>query len=516
MAHIVDTIKLFERLQNWLGKERVALKHSSRYQRVFASVVSAVCGAPPVDEDLEEVLWEEFTAVLDAFARRQVSHFLPNELPSTGLVSDPAHPAGAGFSPVTIKPLVSINDASEEDLTRVRGIGAVLARRIVLDRMTNGPFQSLGNLARIRGFSRQSYEQASPFLTVQRRSNALRLQFSDPAYPTFPEYIAFLLSGAAERPLEKRRNTVLPPECTLVELERAAKAASRNPYWQKDRLAPSLFLRVMAWGDASRRSHNRSFSARSPINVAILSNKQYFDRLPMLIDGAAKEILIAMHFVRADSNRLVKHLLDKLRAAHRRGCDVRLLVDSDADPARSPSSPLHTLTSSGVKVRVAALHIALHRKVVIIDDQVLVGSHNWTPSAAYRSEEASIYVRSVQVAQDETRWFHMLWDAEADAEADRRVALRLLRFIDPAEREVLEASGIRSSREVDAWKDQVLKNVDGQRFRHIRAVVAEMCQRRVPEALAHKMLPSALPREGIQGPGDCYVLAPTPSEGSRE
>lgn len=46
---------------------------------------------------------------------------------------------------------VDINRASEEELTRLRGIGPALARRIVEYRQQHGPFRSVEELAQVRG-----------------------------------------------------------------------------------------------------------------------------------------------------------------------------------------------------------------------------------------------------------------------------------------------------------------------------------------------------------------------------
>lgn len=54
-------------------------------------------------------------------------------------------PAGAPARPV------NVNTASADELERLPGVGPVLARRIVHDRQTRGPFRRVEDLERVRG-----------------------------------------------------------------------------------------------------------------------------------------------------------------------------------------------------------------------------------------------------------------------------------------------------------------------------------------------------------------------------
>jgi competence protein ComEA len=56
---------------------------------------------------------------------------------------------------------IDINVATEPMLTLLPGIGPGLARRIVSDRETNGPFAGLGDLRRVRGIGPITVERLS-------------------------------------------------------------------------------------------------------------------------------------------------------------------------------------------------------------------------------------------------------------------------------------------------------------------------------------------------------------------
>lgn len=46
---------------------------------------------------------------------------------------------------------IDVNAASADELTLLPGVGPVLAERIVQNRNTNGPFQSIEDLSRVHG-----------------------------------------------------------------------------------------------------------------------------------------------------------------------------------------------------------------------------------------------------------------------------------------------------------------------------------------------------------------------------
>ncbi|MDO4857217.1 MAG: helix-hairpin-helix domain-containing protein [Thermoguttaceae bacterium] len=69
--------------------------------------------------------------------------------------------------------LVDINSANEYELRLLPGIGEVMARKIVADRDTNGPFQSLKDIERVPGIGKKKRETLEPFLAPIAGSGVL-------------------------------------------------------------------------------------------------------------------------------------------------------------------------------------------------------------------------------------------------------------------------------------------------------------------------------------------------------
>lgn len=62
--------------------------------------------------------------------------------------------------------LVNINKASTEELESIRGIGPLLAERIVKDREANGRFERLEDLIRVPGIGQAKFERIKSQITV--------------------------------------------------------------------------------------------------------------------------------------------------------------------------------------------------------------------------------------------------------------------------------------------------------------------------------------------------------------
>jgi competence protein ComEA len=73
-------------------------------------------------------------------------------------------PARTTTAPATTK--VNINTANRDDLEALPAIGPTIAQRIVDDRIANGPYKQVEDLARVRGISARTVDQLRDQITV--------------------------------------------------------------------------------------------------------------------------------------------------------------------------------------------------------------------------------------------------------------------------------------------------------------------------------------------------------------
>ena len=80
------------------------------------------------------------------------------------LVTTPALARGAGGH-TQYTGVVNLNQASQEELDRLPGVGSKAAERI-LEHRQKQPFQRVEELVRVKGFGKKKFEKLKPYLTL--------------------------------------------------------------------------------------------------------------------------------------------------------------------------------------------------------------------------------------------------------------------------------------------------------------------------------------------------------------
>jgi phosphatidylserine/phosphatidylglycerophosphate/cardiolipin synthase-like enzyme len=100
-------------------------------------------------------------------------------------------------------------------------------------------------------------------------------------------------------------------------------------------------------------------------------------------------------------NHPVKILLDKLIEAKKRGVDIKIILDksdkkykSESDKNKNADNVINYLKSYAIKVYADNSNTEIHDKLVIVDDDmVLIGAHNWSYSSFFFNEELSVAIK---------------------------------------------------------------------------------------------------------------------------
>lgn len=111
-----------------------------------------------------------------------------------------------------------------------------------------------------------------------------------------------------------------------------------------------------------------------------------------VLDGARRQVLVQAYVLTS------KRIAAALVAAHRRGADVRVLVDA-ARLDKVPSVAVHILSDAGIPVWLETRYQNAHNKIIVVDAgspdaTVITGSFNYTWTAQRKNAENVLIARS--------------------------------------------------------------------------------------------------------------------------
>jgi phosphatidylserine/phosphatidylglycerophosphate/cardiolipin synthase-like enzyme len=152
-------------------------------------------------------------------------------------------------------------------------------------------------------------------------------------------------------------------------------------------------------------------------NIVPIVNDNYFNLTFDRISNANKSIDIIMYeFKWYDSNNAIAKLREALVNAQKRGINVRIILDQsnyrdqETELSKENRKVGTYLQSKGIQVKYDSLKTTTHDKLIIIDDNVvIVGSHNWSYSALTNNNEATVMIKNSDTAMYYEDYFENLW-----------------------------------------------------------------------------------------------------------
>jgi phosphatidylserine/phosphatidylglycerophosphate/cardiolipin synthase-like enzyme len=153
-----------------------------------------------------------------------------------------------------------------------------------------------------------------------------------------------------------------------------------------------------------------SFSGHPAVTAA--NNRDWLPAALGIIQGATFRLHVVEYEIYDDGP--VDELLDALADAAGRGVELLVLAD-DHEPESVHA--LERITTAGGQAHVDSTERTTHNKLVIADDQTLVGSTNWSSSSIDENNETDALVSMPEVTGWYERYFEALW-ADPESEPD--------------------------------------------------------------------------------------------------
>jgi phosphatidylserine/phosphatidylglycerophosphate/cardiolipin synthase-like enzyme len=140
------------------------------------------------------------------------------------------------------------------------------------------------------------------------------------------------------------------------------------------------------------------------IEVFPLTDKEYYDSVKNDLQNADETILVAMYSIAFDpqnSSALGSILVDELVNAKDRGVNITVIIEYKTRLGYMDVNleAYNYLEQNGVNVILDSMSDTDHMSLVIIDDEIVyVGSHDWSESGLKYNREASVKIISKEIA----------------------------------------------------------------------------------------------------------------------
>lgn len=153
-----------------------------------------------------------------------------------------------------------------------------------------------------------------------------------------------------------------------------------------------------------------NFPAGASYEYAFSPRAGSLDLVLRAIDSADKQILVAAYTFTSKPVSLA------LLEAHKRGVDVRLVVDEKSNRRYTAA---HFLANQGVPVRLNGNYPIMHNKFMVVDGETVeTGSFNFSAAAANKNAENVLVIwYAPELAQEYTKEWQRLWDESAELKA---------------------------------------------------------------------------------------------------
>jgi phospholipase D-like protein len=158
--------------------------------------------------------------------------------------------------------------------------------------------------------------------------------------------------------------------------------------------------------------------------VSLAADANYFNIVQSLLRSSWQRALCTLFIVDADPDRdpnlLVSTVLYELECCAWRGVDTRLLVGGsheNLEIAQTAFTAIRLARQYHVPARWLTRHAenrGSHLKLVIADDRVLVGSHNWSGGAFTDQIQDSVLITSPPLAARLASFFESQWTRAKD------------------------------------------------------------------------------------------------------
>jgi hypothetical protein len=458
-------LHLFE---EWLGGDLYSVRHRERYGALHRKY----CGSRPGVADGSAHQLAGLTAAVDGWAAGHLTDYLPYETapPPKAVALPESRDPFTGLRRGHYAAPLSVNESGEDALRQIPGIGAASARAIVAARQAGGSFGALEELVERGCLSRESLELSRGYLTAsEARVPTARLTRATADFGTYVR---------VRHAVQGRRDRTELHDLAIDELERAVDCLVADSYWPQHRRPRDPAAHSVGEGVARYESMS---AATERLTAAVLDSGAYLQLAKRIFAAARVHIWVQAPSLSMLHVKSLRPVLEALADATQRTVDVRLLFDGNYAPGPFEADDVAYLRARGVACRPYPLAARMHSRVIVVDgEHVVCGSHSWSATSMFHSEECSVYVRSQRLARQQHERFASLWSAAAP---EGRFTLGIFRLWSRSTHDKLSRAGVTDPRQIQGLRE--VQGMDHEELSILQREVRLVIEERIPLAIAH-------------------------------
>ncbi len=149
------------------------------------------------------------------------------------------------------------------------------------------------------------------------------------------------------------------------------------------------------------------------VSVIPVSDRGYFEAAHKALVEAESSIHIASFEVKYYENfpnSSMNILVEDLIAAHKRGVEVKIIVDQYS----KQNNAFDKLREAGIEIKFDSEDVTTHAKLIIVDGEtVILGSTNLSFYGLEKNNEVNVVIRDEETAKYYENYFTQLWELQA-------------------------------------------------------------------------------------------------------
>lgn len=353
--------------------------------------------------------------------------------------------------PAIIQRKADLNLITETEAEQLPGLGAKTANTLINRRTLLKRYTSWDQVKKEVGLSASAIEklQDAAFIgegTPEHINNAIASDVLDFGFQAF-----YLMVVSKEIEIEEL--TATHPQEILFKLITIFTGNLLEKPFRPKNWAPAT-RRLQRNNEALKLPEAKTLISSQDIEGAsYLSGSAYLTVLKELIQKATTSIYVSMfYFYVGDLTGPSGEVLSLLIDAKNRGVDVKLILDTDWEGdyhnARSVNANTFTLLNTHqINYQTYYPDVSNHTKMVVIDQEhLVVGSHNWTISSFFRYQDTSFYVVSKDLGEQTTQYFTHVWKSLLVGETNWNIDLSLIETLNDSQREAFATANIHDAK----------------------------------------------------------------------